>query len=311
MIIVVALGGNAILRRGEGGTYYEQYRNVSNTCKKLVDIIQEGYTLIITHGNGPQVGATMIRYEAAKDIVPPFPLHVAGSETQGFIGYMIQQAMINELKKRNIKKTVSTIVTQVVVDKNDPAFKNPSKPIGPFYTKEEVEKIRKLHPDWVIIEDSGRGYRRVVPSPDPIRIVEIDAVKALVESGHIVITCGGGGIPVIETNEGYVGVDAVIDKDLASEKLASSLGTDIFMILTDVDGVYLNYGKPNAKLLKKVNLEEIKSYYEEGHFKEGSMKPKVLSVIRFIQSGGKHAVIGHLDNALKNLKGETGTHIYP
>ncbi len=311
MLILVGLGGNAIFRRGERGTYEEQVRNVVNTCKILADIIEEGHSLVITHGNGPQVGATMLRYEAAKNIVPPFPLHVADSETQGFIGYMIQQALINELRRRRINRSVLTVITQVIVDKDDPAFKNPTKPIGPFYTKEEAEELKQRHPDWVIIEDCGRGYRRVVPSPDPKEIVEIDAIKTLINSGHIVIACGGGGIPVIKTRNGYVGVDAVIDKDLASERLASNIKADIFMILTDVDGAYLNYGRPDAKLLREVTLSEIKRYYQEGHFKAGSMGPKVLATIRFLESGGKHAIIGHLDKALLNLRGEAGTHIYP
>ena len=310
MLILVALGGNAIYQRGDKGSYEEQLKNVSRTCKILADIIQMGHKLVITHGNGPQVGITMIRYEAARKEVPPYPLHVADAESQGFIGYMIQQELTNELKRRGINKEVVTIITRVIVDKNDPAFKNPTKPIGPFYTKEEVEQIKKMHPDWVIIEDCGRGYRRVVPSPYPKEIVELNAIKALVNSGYTVIACGGGGIPVIRENGRLIGVDAVIDKDLASERLATALKVDVFMILTDVEGAYLNYGTSSAKLLREVSLEEIKKYYSEGHFKPGSMGPKIFAAIKFLENGGRHVIIGKLDKALEALNNRSGTHIY-
>lgn len=308
--IVVALGGNAILKHGERGTFEEQYRNICETARKLVDIVRDGYTLVITHGNGPQVGAAMLRYEVAKDIVPPFPLHIADSETQGFIGYMIQQALQNELLNRGIDIPIATIITQVVVDKNDPAFKNPTKPIGPFYTEEEVLKIKREHPEWVFTGDPINGYRRVVPSPDPKEIVEIDIIRKLVENNYIVIACGGGGIPVVKENNRFIGIDAVIDKDLAGEKLASGLNADIYMILTNVEGIYLNYQKKNQKLLRRVKLDKIKQYYDNSHFPQGTMGPKVLSIIRFLENGGKLGIIGELKYAVQNLEGKRGTHIY-
>ncbi len=310
-ILVIALGGNAILKRGERGSYEEQYYNITETVSKLADIIELGYRIVITHGNGPQVGATMIRYDAAKTLVPPFPLHVAGAETQGFIGYMIQQALVNEFIKRKIDISVATVVTQVIVDRNDPAFNNPTKPIGPFYRKEELQEISRLHPDWVIIDDAGRGYRRVVPSPDPKRIVEIDVIKRLVKDDSIVIACGGGGIPVIEKEGQLIGVDAVIDKDLASERLATQLGASKMMILTDVEGVYLDYNTPHQRLLRETNLDEIKKYHAEGHFKTGSMGPKVKAIIRFLANGGSEGIIGHLEKAKENLVEGEGTHIFP
>ena len=261
-LIVVALGGNALLREGESGSFSEQFENVKKTAKILADLIERGYMIVITHGNGPQVGATLLRHDAGQKIydVPAFPMDVCGAETQGFIGYMIQQALGNELKKRGIGRGVVTIVTRVLVDDKDPAFKSPTKPVGPFYTREEMEKIKKEHPDYVFKEDKARGgWRRVVPSPDPKKILEGDAIKSLVNSGFIVVASGGGGIPVIETSEGIKGVEAVIDKDLAGERLASLVGADKFVILTDIDGAYLNFGKPNQKRSRKYGLKNLRS----------------------------------------------------
>ena len=311
-LIVIALGGNALLQRGQKGTFQEQYENTKITAKKIADLIERGYKVVITHGNGPQVGATLLRHDAGQKIygIPAFPMDVAGAETQGFIGYMIQQSLRNELKARKIDKYVVTIVTRTIVDENDPAFQNPTKPVGPFYKKEEVDELRKQFPDWVFKEDSGRGWRRVVPSPDPKLIAERYAIKTLVDAGFVVVASGGGGIPIIEKDGVAYGVEAVIDKDLAGQRLATLVGASKFIIATDVDGAYLNYGTPNQKKLDKVSVEEIKRYYAEGHFKEGSMGPKVLAAIRFVEAGGESSTIGHLYDLIDLVEGKKGTTVY-
>jgi len=308
-IVVVALGGNAILRRGEKGAFEEQYRNVCHTVERIADLVQDGYRVVITHGNGPQVGATLLRHEAAKNIVPPFPLDVCGSETQGFIGYMIQQALRNELKKRGLDKYVITVVTRVIVDADDEAFKNPTKPVGPFYTKEEAEKIRSQRPDLVVKEDAGRGYRRVVPSPDPKIIAERFAIRALVDNGFVVVACGGGGIPIVEEGTQARGVEAVIDKDLAGQRLATLIGASVFVILTDVDGAYLDYATPKQTMIKQTTPQQLEQYEKEGHFKEGSMSPKITAAVRFVQNGGKRAIIAELGKLTEAMHEKSGTHV--
>lgn len=312
-MIVVALGGNALLRKDQRGGFQEQYGNVRNTCRHLADLIEEGYKLVITHGNGPQVGATLLRHEAGEKVygIPAFPMSVCGAETQGFIGYMIQQALRNELKTRGVDKYVVTVITRVIVDRGDPAFKTPTKPIGPFYTREEAERVKREHPDYVFVEDSGRGWRRVVPSPDPKIIAERHAIKTLVKEGFVVVASGGGGIPIVEEDGVASGVDAVIDKDLAGERLATLIGASRFVILTDVDAAYLNYGGPNQRRLGYVSVEEMERYYREGHFKPGSMGPKALAAIRFVRNGGDEAAIGALSQTLQVIKGEAGTHVVP
>jgi carbamate kinase len=308
-LIVIALGGNALLKRGQKGSFDDQYQNVKSTVANVADLIERGYKIVLTHGNGPQVGATLLRHEAAKNIVPPFPLDACGAETQGFIGYMIQQALRNELKSRGIDKFVITIVTRVIVDKHDSAFQNPTKPIGPFYTKEEADKVREQKPELVIKEDAGRGYRRVVPSPDPKIIAERLAIRALVDADFVVVACGGGGIPIIEESGHAVGVEAVIDKDLAGQRLATLIGANIFVVLTDVDGAYVNYGKPNQELIKEITSGKLKNYSKEGQFKEGSMAPKIEAAIRFVESGGERAVIAALGDLIEALDGKAGTQI--
>ncbi len=309
--VVIALGGNAILQRDQKGTYEEQMANVMKTAKQIVDIILEGdYEVVITHGNGPQVGALLLHMDAGHQTygIPAQPMDVAGAMTQGQIGYMIGQTLINELRERGVSRPVATIVTQTLVDKNDPAFQNPSKPVGPFYDEETAKKLAE-EKGWTVIEDSGRGWRRVVPSPDPKGHVEAPIIQELVERGFIVIASGGGGVPVIEENGRLTGVEAVIDKDLAGERLAEEVKADVFMILTDVNGAAVNFGKPDEKWLGRTTVEELRRYYEEGHFRKGSMGPKVLAAIRFVEWGGERAVIASLDNAMAALEGKKGTQV--
>ena len=306
---MIALGGNALLQRDQKGSFDDQYQNVKGTVAKIADLLERGHKIVLTHGNGPQVGATLLRHEAAKNIVPPFPLDACGAETQGFIGYMIQQALRNELKSRGIDKFVVTMITRVIVDKHDSAFQNPTKPIGPFYTKEEADKVREQKPELVIKEDAGRGFRRVVPSPDPKIIAERLAIRALVDAGFVVVACGGGGIPIIEENGNAVGVEAVIDKDLAGQRLATLIGANIFIVLTDVNGAYVNYGKPNQEIIKEITTGKLRNYSKEGQFKEGSMAPKIEAAIRFVESGGERAVIAALGELIEALDGKAGTQI--
>ncbi len=310
--VVIALGGNAILQRGQKGSYEEQMGNVMKTAGQIVDIILKGdYEVVITHGNGPQVGALLLHMDAGQSVhgIPAQPMDVAGAMTQGQIGYMIQQAIVNELRRRGIEKPVATIVTQTLVDKNDPAFQHPSKPVGPFYDEETAKKLAR-EKGWMVIEDSGRGWRRVVPSPDPKGHVEAPVIVNLMEKGFIVIASGGGGVPVIEEDGQLKGVEAVIDKDLAGERLAEEVKADVFMILTDVNGAAVNFGKPNEKWLGEVTAGELRRYYEEGHFRKGSMGPKVLAAIRFVEWGGERAVIAALDRAVDALEGKTGTQVF-
>ena len=308
--VVIALGGNAFLQKGQKGTVEEQWNNVVRAMKQIADIIECGYRVVLTHGNGPQVGNILVWMESAKERIPPLTMDIAGAMTQGWLGYMIQQALRNELRRRGLNKVVVSIVNQVLVDKNDPAFQNPTKYVGPYYTEEEAKKIAK-EKGWTMKPDPRGGWRRVVPSPDPKDNLEIDAIRALVEAGFIVVASGGGGIPVIHEDGEIKGVEAVIDKDLAGEILASKLGADYFIILTDVEGAMINFGKPNQKMLRKITVSEAEKYYKEGHFKPGSMGPKVLACIRFIKHGGKKAAIGHLYRALDTLEEKTGTIIVP
>lgn len=308
--VVVALGGNAILQAGQRGTFEEQLENVYHTAEQLADMVLSGqWRIVITHGNGPQVGQILLQNDAARHLVPPMPMDVCGAESQGLIGYMVQQALHNILVRRGRPDIpIVTLVTQVLVDKDDPAFQNPTKPVGPFYTKGEALKLRE-EKGWHVVEDAGRGWRRVVPSPDPKAIVEKDAIRILVENRAIVIASGGGGIPVIRENGTYRGVEAVIDKDLAGERLAEDVGAQVFLILTDVDRVRLNYRKPNEVALEQMRLKEAKGYLAEGHFAKGSMEPKVKACVRFVEEGGERAVIASLDQALAALHGQAGTQI--
>ena len=308
--LVIALGGNALLQKGQKGTYLEQLNNAKRTAKFLADVIEKGYEVVITHGNGPQVGAIMLQNEIAKNEVPPMPLDVANAETQALIGYMIQQSLQNELKRRGVDKEVVTLITQVLVDKNDKAFQNPTKFVGPYYTEEEAKKIMR-EKGWAMKPDPRGGWRRVVPSPDPKDIVEKNIIRRLVDQGYIVITAGGGGIPVIREDNTYRGVEAVIDKDLASALVGKIVGADTLLILTDVEYAMLNFGKPNQKPLKRVKLKELEEYYHQGHFSPGSMGPKILACIRFVKWGGERGIIAHLEKAPLALNEETGTIVIP
>lgn len=311
--VVVALGGNALLQKNQKGMYTDQLENARRTAKFLADIIENEpeLELVITHGNGPQAGAIAIQNDAAKDIVPPMPLDVINAETQALIGYMLQQSLKNEFARRGLKREVVTIVTQVVVRRNDPAFQNPTKFIGPYYTEEEAKRLMK-EKGWIMKPDPRGGWRRVVPSPEPIDVVEKEVIMKLLELGIVPITVGGGGIPVVFENGCFEGIEAVIDKDLASSLLARILRADLLVILTDVDYVYLDF-ENNAKRipLREITLNEIKQYYDAGHFPAGSMGPKVLAAIKFLEAGGREARIGHLEQALNVIKGLSGTRIKP
>jgi len=305
--IIIALGGNALEDKDSDSTAESQLKIIKNTMKCLVDVIASGYDVVITHGNGPQIGRIIIQNEVAKEITPAMPFDVCGAMSQGMIGYHIQQALGDELKKRGIDKPVATVITQVVVDKEDPGFNKPTKPIGPFYSKDEANKLID-EKGYKMIEDSGRGYRRVVASPEPKRIVEIETIKTLINNNNIVITVGGGGIPVIEEKDGLKGVEAVIDKDLASEKLAEDVAADIFLILTAVDKVYLDYVKANRRGLHYVETSDMKQYIKGGHFAPGSMLPKVLAATKFVESKpGRKAIITSIDKAKDALCGLCGT----
>jgi len=308
-LAVIALGGNAILQPGQKGTAEEQIENVRRAMSSITEIIEDGFDVIITHGNGPQVGNILLQNEEGAKVVPAMPLDICGSETQGMIGYMIQRSMTNELAKKGIKKDIATIVTQVQVSPDDPAFKNPTKPIGPFYKEEEAKKLMATK-GWILKEDAGRGWRRVVPSPKPVSIREKKVIKALVDQGCMVVASGGGGIPVVEKESGELeGIEAVIDKDYAGECLAIDVEADVLLILTDVEKVALNYGKPEQKNLDKATADEMRVYQKEGHFKAGSMGPKVAALLQFIDNGGKRAIIASLSTARAALQGKAGTEI--
>jgi carbamate kinase len=309
--IVVALGGNAILQRGQKGTAKEQMENVQRTANQIIELVKAGSEVVITHGNGPQVGAILIQNELASSSVPPMPMQICGAESQGLIGYLFCQALERSLIRAGVDSLKPIcFLTRVLVDKNDQAFENPTKPVGPFYTEEEAKKrLESTNETW--IEDSGRGWRRVVPSPYPKDIVEAEAInKILSEDGYLVVASGGGGIPVIRDEEGALqGIEAVIDKDLAGALLAEEVNADIFMILTDVPGVAINFGTKEQKQLGKVTVEELERYKEEGHFRKGSMLPKVEAAIGFVKKGGSRSVIASLEQAVVALDGEAGTQV--
>lgn len=297
--IMIALGGNAL-----GNSPEEQLKLVKETAKPIVDLIEEGHTVVLSHGNGPQIGMINSKFES----IMPFP--ECGAMSQGYIGYHLQNAISSELRKRNIKKSVISLITQVIVDEKDQAFNNPSKPIGKFYNKEEADILSNEN-GYIMVEDSGRGYRRVVPSPKPMDIVEKDIINDVVESGHVVIAAGGGGIPTISRGNELIGIPAVIDKDLASSKLGEILDCDILFILTAVEKVSINFGKSDQIDLDKISVKEIVKYIDEGHFAPGSMLPKIEAALGFVQSKeGRTVIISSLENAKEAISGKTGTLIY-
>ena len=311
-VAVVAIGGNSLIKDKNHQSVEDQYQAAKETSHHIVDMIEDGWDVAIGHGNGPQVGYILRRSEIAHKAegMHEVPLDVCGADSQGAIGYALQQNLQNELKKRGIKKAVATVVTQVEVDRNDTAFKNPSKPIGSFMDETEA-KTREKEMGWSVVEDAGRGWRRVVASPIPQKVVEFDAVKDLIDAGVMVVTVGGGGIPVVENEKGELeGVAAVIDKDYASSLLARNLKAELLLISTAVEKVALNYGKPDQKWLDRITLAEAKQYLAEGtHFAKGSMAPKVQAIIWFLEAGGKQAIITNPENIGRALKGETGTWI--
>ena len=306
--IVIALGGNALQEAGKPATAESQLEVVEKTSAYIADIIEAGYDVVIAHGNGPQVGRIVLQNESASNVTPAMPFDVCGAMSQGYIGYHIQQGLSKILRQRGIQKQVVTLVTQVVVDRNDTKFQNPSKPIGPFYTKEEADRIA-AEKGYTMKEDAGRGYRRVVASPLPVEIVELDAVKALEKAGFVVVTVGGGGIPVVKNDDGTLsGTAAVIDKDLASEKLAEDLDADALVILTAVENVSINYKKPDQKDLSALSVEDAKRYIAEGQFAPGSMLPKVEAAMKFASSKPERkCIITSLEKAVDALNGVAGT----
>jgi carbamate kinase len=306
-LVVVALGGNALMRAGEKGTISEQEKNSADTCRHILSLVKRGYSIVITHGNGPQVGAVLLKNELCKDRFPPMPVDVCVSDTQGSIGYILQQALLNELRRNGIRKFVVTMITQVVVNKDDRAFKNPTKPIGPFYDGKRARELMKKN-GWSMIEDAGRGWRRVVASPVPVKIIQRDMIKRLADDGHIVIAVGGGGIPIWKKEDGeYEGIEAVIDKDLATAVIASEIRADMMIILTEVPRVYVNFGKPNQKPLKTLTERMAKRYLSEGQFGVGSMKPKIEAALQFIDAVGNDVLITSPECLEKALEGRTGT----
>jgi carbamate kinase len=309
-VVLVALGGHAFMQRGEKGTVEIQERNAAMICRVLQTLVERDYNIVITHGNGPQVGNLLLLNESGDESVPKMPLDVLVAQTEGSLGYFLQQSMLNELRERGIKKYVVTVVTQVLVDPIDRAFKNPTKPVGPFLSKEDAER-RKKELDWIIAEDpAGRGWRRLVPSPIPNKIVQGHMIRESAEAGHIVIAAGGGGIPIIKKADGkYEGVEAVIDKDLTSSILATQIGAEILIILTEVPHVYTSFNTPEQRALSAVTTEELNELVKMGEFPPGSMGPKVRAAVGFLERGGKRSIVTSPAMLNEALKGRGGTHI--
>ncbi len=309
--IIVALGGNAITQPSDEGNIYEQFANTRRSLEGVVELLQLGYRVVITHGNGPQVGNYLIRVEESRHLVPPLPLGIIVADTEGGMGYMIEQSLWNLCHDHGIQKQIACLVTQVIVDKHDPSIKNPTKFVGPFYTAEQVPQLVKTR-GWIMKEDRGRGWRRVVPSPKPRAIVEKDVIRLLVEQGVVVIAAGGGGVPVyIEENGWLEGIDAVVDKDLASAVLGAEIGADELMILTGVEKVALNFATPQQQFIDQMTVSEARRYLEEGHFPPGSMGPKIEAAIWFLTHGGKKVIITSIEKSIAAAHGRAGTVILP
>lgn len=310
-VAVVAVGGNSLIKDKDHKTIPDQYYAAALSMHNIAGMIQSGWDVVISHGNGPQVGFILRRSELSRDELHEVPLDYCGADSQGAIGYMFQRALHNEFSKRGIQKQVVAVVTQVLVDQEDPAFDNPSKPIGSFMD-ESLATARANAEGWAVVEDAGRGWRRVVPSPLPIKIIQRDAIETLIAADIVVIAVGGGGIPVVEDADGNLfGVEAVIDKDFASALLASQIGADLLLISTAVPQIALNYNQPDQQWLDKMTLAEAKAYMEQGHFAKGSMEPKVQAIINYLEAGGKEALVTNPENIERALAGETGTRIVP
>ena len=311
-VAVIAIGGNSLIKDKAHQSVQSQYVAADETARHIVEMIKEGWDVVIGHGNGPQVGFLLQKAEIAEKVanLAMAPLEVCGAQSQGQIGYQLVQCLQNEMKRAGVNKTAACVIEQTVVNKNDPAFQNPSKPIGGFMTEQEA-KIKQAELGWTVVEDAGRGWRRVVPSPLPERIVELEAIKALIDAGVIVVSVGGGGIPVVENEKGELeGIAAVIDKDFGNSLLAQKLNADVLVISTAVEKVAINFGKPDQQWLDHMTLAEAKQYMAEGvHFKKGSMAPKIQAIINFLEAGGKEAIITNPENLLRAIHGETGTRI--
>jgi carbamate kinase len=310
-LAVIAVGGNALIREKGKASIPDQYAAACATMAQVASVIQAGWDVIVTHGNGPQVGILLRRSELTEGELFAVPLDHCGADTQGSIGYMFQIALINEFRRRGMKNHAATVVTETLVDRNDPAFSNPTKPIGPFLD-EAAARTRCVKDGWTVLEDAGRGWRRAVPSPAPIRIIQQDVILTLVKAGFTVVGVGGGGIPVVENEKGELaGVEAVIDKDRASALLAYGVHADLLLISTDVEKVALDFNRPNVRWLDRMTVEEAKTYMAQGHFGKGSMQPKIEAALDYLENGGRHVIVTDSANMLRALYGQTGTHIFP
>jgi carbamate kinase len=312
-LVFIAVGGNSLIKSKKLQKVEDQHQAIKETVRHVADLIVQGYQVVISHGNGPQVGFIMRRSEVARRVtgLHLVPLVNVVADTQGSIGYQIQQSLNNELTGRNIAGQCVTVVTQVVVDRDDPGFKKPAKPVGEFFDAQQLTEIRRDYPDWTLIEDAGRGFRRVVPSPEPREVIERPVIESLLNSGYHVVTVGGGGIPVVRTDKGLEGVDAVIDKDLASSLLANQLGAGLLIISTAVEQVALNFGKPDQMAIGKMTVAEAEQYIAEGHFAPGSMLPKIQSALRFLKNGGQEVIITAPEFIKEAVTSGRGTHMVP
>lgn len=304
---VIAIGGNAILKEDQKGTVEEQFANVRACCGPIVDLYAQGARIVLVHGNGPQVGNILLQVEAAAETVAPQTIDLCGAQTQGQLGYMLQRSIHNMFREKGIDGKITSVVTQVVVDPRDPAFQNPTKPIGPFYTRERAEQLRQELPGAVFKEDAGRGWRRVVPSPKPQRIIEKESVQALLDRDHIVVTGGGGGIPVALRDGEYIGMEAVVDKDLAAAIIARDVQADQLVILTGVDQVYVDFGKPTQRPIARMTAAQAQDYIEQGQFPAGSMLPKIQAALGYLESGGEQVLITSIEALSDALEGKSGT----
>lgn len=307
-IAVVAFGGNAILDAGDDGSFFTQMEKAKAACRRMLGIIHKGYQLILVHGNGPQVGNLLIQFEKARDVIPVPPLDVAVASSQGLLGHMLEISMRTVLEEDRMQREVATILTQVVVSPSDPAFDKPTKPIGPFYSREQAEHYR-LTEGWHVVEDSGRGWRRVVCSPQPRKVLELNSIKYLAENDTVVIACGGGGIPVNYLTDRVVGTDGVIDKDATAALLAYNIGAELFIILTNVDKVFLDFGKPTQRAVDTMTVAEAKAWLDEGQFPPGSMGPKIRSAVEYVEKGGLEAIITSQEHILEALERKSGSRV--